>query len=1009
MTLTKLIHTAASVMLLAVLAGETTAKSVYVVSDTGAYLGSDSYLCAYEIVGNGLVYQTQYKVVNNHAIGIAMDTRSAYLFVTFENENKIDLISAKTMQYVDTVTAPNASNLAGIVIDEGKSKVYAINRFTSCLYVYSWNAQTKKLLLDIPSPYYIRLQDCSWGCGLALDQENGRLYVGDNTNRIKYYNTNDWSKEGEIRASCNVIGVAFDADKQLLYYGSMGDYGQGDLNLYQYNLSSGSERSVNVGCSVAGIALDQQSSLVYLTTYGGWEDTIYPNPPEDRLMVYDSNLVKQQWESGDIGNPAGVCVPSNDVSYKPPFPYLVLTKGDNVVTCTEPCNRLCYNITYDANGYAGNNVVVTDYLPPEVDYYSSDPSGNYDPNLRTITWNIGGISGMDCNTLRIQVTVNYYAGPGGTIHNYCEVENKQYRCFAAVDTNVCWYGGDIIYVDKDARGYNNGTSWYDAYTKLQDALTCARNRRGAATAIWVAEGAYSPTEDIYDADANFALIEGVGLFGHFGGVGTYETSPDQRNFADVNNTTILDGRSGDHDAVKCVVTADGIEDAIVDGFVIRGGYYTGVFLDDANATIVNCELKENYYGVDIKNDSSPYIHNCLLIDNSGYGINCDSSRPVIANSTFDGNNITQSAIYANWSIVELTDCTVKNHTNYSVQIYNSDIGMEGCCIKNNTYCIYCSMSRLIINHSVIERNSYAGLACVSCSTLNLTNSVIRFNGNCGIYLQDMSSATIKNNWIHNNAGDYGYGIYFTGQTAQPLVRNNTIIKNRLYGIYAESGTEPDIANCILYYNGTQTGTNGGPLQNIKYSCIQDGNTNDHNINANPLFYDDLNDPNNLHLASNSPCIDKGDPNGNYDGETDIDGQGRIIDGDADGNDIVDMGADEYYRRPPDFSEDGIVNFTDYSMFAAAWRNSDSEFSLDGDSDVDYADLAMFCEDWLWQAGWTKTSIRHTSGGLTCGADRGMSQTTTPAFSREKTGTGEVCYLLFRQTGPSAVSSGPNCK
>jgi DNA-binding beta-propeller fold protein YncE len=176
------------VIILAVFAGTAQAKSLYVINNTNT-----PQLRAYRIDGTSLVYQTDYFCESGtSAVGLAIDESEygGFLFVTFESfPAKIEIIDAKTMQYVDIVTNTGAYNLAGIVVDKGKRKIYAIDRAYSDgrLFVYSWDAQNRTLTPALPSPYYVNLPGCSYGYGLALDEENGRLYVGDNTNRIKYY------------------------------------------------------------------------------------------------------------------------------------------------------------------------------------------------------------------------------------------------------------------------------------------------------------------------------------------------------------------------------------------------------------------------------------------------------------------------------------------------------------------------------------------------------------------------------------------------------------------------------------------------------------------------------------------------------------------------------------------------------------------------------------------------------------------------------------------------------
>lgn len=107
------------------------AKSVYVISDT-----ETSQLRAYKVDGANLVYQTGYVCESDPpesigAVGLAIDESEygKFLFVTFEDSDEIELVNATSMQYTDIVTAPGATNLAGIVADREKQKTYKISEF----------------------------------------------------------------------------------------------------------------------------------------------------------------------------------------------------------------------------------------------------------------------------------------------------------------------------------------------------------------------------------------------------------------------------------------------------------------------------------------------------------------------------------------------------------------------------------------------------------------------------------------------------------------------------------------------------------------------------------------------------------------------------------------------------------------------------------------------------------------------------------------------------------------
>jgi len=82
-------------------------KSVYVIT-TG-----DQKVLAYKADANSLTYQTDYDVNVTSCTGIATDESEYgnYLFITFEGANSIQLVDAKSMQYVDTVIAPQRGRM----------------------------------------------------------------------------------------------------------------------------------------------------------------------------------------------------------------------------------------------------------------------------------------------------------------------------------------------------------------------------------------------------------------------------------------------------------------------------------------------------------------------------------------------------------------------------------------------------------------------------------------------------------------------------------------------------------------------------------------------------------------------------------------------------------------------------------------------------------------------------------------------------------------------------------
>jgi len=69
-----------------------------------------------------------------------------------------------------------------------------------------------------------------------------------------------------------------------------------------------------------------------------------------------------------------------------------------------------------------------------------------------------------------------------------------------------------IFVKHDAAGDNNGTSWEDAFTDLNQALLVT-----TAGDIWVASGTYLPNGTTSDSSATFKISSNLNLFGGYYG------------------------------------------------------------------------------------------------------------------------------------------------------------------------------------------------------------------------------------------------------------------------------------------------------------------------------------------------------------------------------------------------------------------------------------------------------------------------------------------------------------
>ena len=489
-----------------------------------------------------------------------------------------------------------------------------------------------------------------------------------------------------------------------------------------------------------------------------------------------------------------------------------------------------------------------------------------------------------------------YSNYGWKVMDFAPTNNSMiyFRSKEYADSNYAPYlevEYGRIYVDANATGADNGSSWTDAFNYLQDALATAIS----GEEIWVAEGTYKPDQGggktPGDANATFQLINGVELYGGFAGG---ETSLEQRDWE--NNVTILSGDIGvadsNSDNSYHVVTGSATNStAVIDGFTItqgnaRGSGITrsggGMYNYQGSPKVINCTFVENiaqFYGGGMYNDynSNANVLKCTFSENiaveSGGGLANDGSSPMVINCFFKDNYVTNSG---------------------------------GGGMFNNE-----ASSPVLINCAFVN-NSAAG-----------SGGGIR---NRGEENEDCCPTLVNCSFGGNWAGSTGGGMY-TGNE--------------------DDECDPVVTNCVFWGNTSDSGSVqaaqiDGDSPIVTYSCIQDSDPDDgsipfggaanNNIDDNPLFENQSGGD--LRLSPGSPCIEVGsntavpadildiDEDGNTTEPTplDLDERSRLFDGDCADVAVVDMGAYEF-----------------------RWVYAGD---LDGDCDVDLGDLAIMCKHWL---------------------------------------------------------------
>ena len=386
-----------------------------------------------------------------------------------------------------------------------------------------------------------------------------------------------------------------------------------------------------------------------------------------------------------------------------------------------------------------------------------------------------------------------------------------------------------IYVDKNAGGADDGTSWADAYTSLQDALT------DASAEIWVKEGTYLPPNN-----SGFELGNAVEIYGGFDGSETSRSERDPKA-----NSTILSGDldgNGDefseqsNNAYHLFKSSNDII-VKIDGFTLKGGNAAhgsageeeggGIFWNSDDAlTIRNCIFKYNQAkdggGAVYATGSDLTIEKSIFINNKsvklGGVVYVNSSTPLTINNCLLANNEcinqTGGAIYTKSSSLDISLSTMVNnkannkaggiYAENTVSTLNSTIIWGNA--STNDYGFIINNGDVTMDYCLIEDGTGSGVNIKGGATSSLSNNksgnpkFVSPSGNAGIASGALSADwSIKETSAAKDAGDPG----ITGAPATDLAGNPRIYNSRIdigaYEYYYKP-SEPQFVSHPFTYN-----------------------------------------------------------------------------------------------------------------------------------------------------------------------------------------------------------------
>ena len=386
--------------------------------------------------------------------------------------------------------------------------------------------------------------------------------------------------------------------------------------------------------------------------------------------------------------------------------------------------------------------------------------------------------------------------------------------------------GEVIYVDANAPGANNGESWADAYTDLQSALGDPCLVSGDE--IWVAAGVYKPTTGS-DIGARFSLVDGVDMYGGFAG--------DEVNLDDlasscvglwpmddnVANPTVIDSSGNGNDGtanlntdllhttgkIDGALTFDGSSDYVDVGIALTGAYTKVAWVKRTTAAgnfynnIISSDTQSHFFwapyhlsykltagqntSYEVVQDDVPLAADVWYHVAVTYDPAVDSGRMSLYK---DGAPVSGPKAVATG--VALQNPSTTTYIGRFLTGYNFGGSIDNVMLFDRAL----TAEEIEVLYKDGSEVDNATSVPTRANKTYLSGELVADNSIRIIYAVNINNSAVIDGFEISGAD---YGIWVSGTNLS--IANCTITNNKIDGIYCSVGSDVDITDCSINNNG----------------------------------------------------------------------------------------------------------------------------------------------------------------------------------------------------------------